>query len=124
MADILQQIMIHKRSEVAAARTRVSEAELERQIRFAPPVRDFAAALRRSPPMGLIAEVKRASPSAGLMREDFSATQIAQTYAENRAACISVLTDEKYFQGHLDYLRQIRQIVDDPRDLILVRDAP
>ena len=124
MADILQQIMIHKRTEVAAARTRVSEAELQRQIRVAPPVRDFAAALRRSHPMGLIAEVKRASPSAGLIREDFSATEVARTYAENGAACISVLTDEKYFQGHLDYLRQIRNMVDVPllrKDFILDR---
>ncbi len=124
MADILQQIMIHKRSEVDAARTRVSVAELERQILIAPPVRDFAAALRRSHPMGLIAEVKRASPSAGLIREDFSATEVARTYAENGAACISVLTDEKYFQGHLDYLRQIRNVVAVPllrKDFILDR---
>ena len=124
MADILQQIMAHKRIEVAEARTRVSEAELLQQIRSAPAVLDFAAALRRSHPMGLIAEVKRASPSAGLIRADFSANDIARTYAENGAACISVLTDERYFQGHLNYLREIRQIVDVPllrKDFILDR---
>jgi indole-3-glycerol phosphate synthase len=122
MADILQQIMVHKRTEVTAARSRVSVAELERQILAAPPVRDFKAALLHNHPMGLIAEVKRASPSAGLIRADFSATVIARTYVENGAACLSVLTDEKYFQGHLDYLRQIRQTVDVPllrKDFIL-----
>ncbi len=122
MAGILQEIMVHKQAEVSAARSRVSIAELERQIRSAPPVRDFAAALRRSHPLALIAEVKRASPSAGLIREDFCASEIARTYAENGAACISVLTDEKYFQGHLDDLRQIRKLVDVPllrKDFIL-----
>ncbi len=122
MADILQQIMAHKQTEVAAARHRVSEAALRSQIPSAPPIRDFAAALRRKHPMGMIAEVKRASPSAGLIRADFSATDIARTYAENGAACLSVLTDEKYFQGHLSYLTQIRQTVDVPllrKDFIL-----
>jgi len=122
MADILQQIMVHKRSEVAAAKSRVCVAELQLQISAAAPVRDFVAALRRNEPMGLIAEVKRASPSAGLIRADFSATEIAQTYAHHGAACLSVLTDEKYFQGHLDYLRQIRITVDVPllrKDFIL-----
>ena len=64
--------------------------------------------------MGLIAEVKRASPSAGLIRADFCATEIAKAYEQSGAACISVLTDEKYFQGHLDYLRQIRAVVEIP----------
>ena len=122
MADILQQIMVHKRAEVTAARQEISVAELQQQILAAPPVRDFGAALLRNHPMGLIAEVKRASPSAGLIRADFSATEIARTYVENGAACLSVLTDEKYFQGHLSYLRLIRQTVDVPllrKDFIL-----
>lgn len=114
MADILLQIMEYKRGEVAAAKLRVPATELERQLASAPAVRDFAGSLRRHHPMGLIAEVKRASPSAGLIRADFSATQIAKTYEQSGAACISVLTDEKYFQGHLDYLRQIRQVVEIP----------
>lgn len=112
--DILQQIMEYKRGEVAAAKTRVAASDLERQLPFAPPVRDFAKSLRQHHPMGLIAEVKRASPSAGLIRADFSPTEIAQAYERNGAACISVLTDEKYFQGHLDYLRQIRSVVQIP----------
>lgn len=114
MADILLQIMEYKRGEVAAAKLRVPAVELERQLASAPAVRDFAGSLRRHHPMGLIAEVKRASPSAGLIRADFCATQIAKTYEQSGAACISVLTDEKYFQGHLDYLRQIRQVVEIP----------
>lgn len=114
MADILRQIMEYKRGEVAAAKLRVSASELERQLASAPAVRDFAGSLRRHDPMGLIAEVKRASPSAGLIRPDFSATEIATTYEASGAACISVLTDEKYFQGHLDYLRQIRAVVQIP----------
>lgn len=122
MADILNRIMDHKRTEIAAARGRVSIAELELLAKQAPPPRDFAAALRAKHPMGLIAEVKRASPSAGLIRADFDPVAIAKTYAENGAACISVLTDEKFFQGHLDYLRQIRAAVDLPllrKDFIL-----
>lgn len=114
MADILRQIMEYKRGEVAAAKLRVAASDLERQLASAPPIRDFAGSLRRHHPMGLIAEVKRASPSAGLIRPDFCATEIAKTYEANGAACISVLTDEKYFQGHLDYLRQIRAVVQIP----------
>lgn len=114
MADILLRIMEHKRTEIAAARDRVSMAELEQQVQLAPPPRDFAAALRAHYPMGMIAEVKRASPSAGLIRADFDPVRIAQTYAAHGAACISVLTDEKFFQGHLDYLRLIRAAVDLP----------
>lgn len=114
MADILRQIMEYKVGVVAAARQRISYGELERQLSGSPPVRDFAASLRNHAPMGLIAEVKRASPSAGLIRPDFSATEIARTYEKHGAACISVLTDEKYFQGHLDYLRQIRATVGIP----------
>lgn len=114
MADILLQIMEYKRGVVASAKLRVPAAELERQLASAPPVRDFAGSLRRHHPMGLIAEVKRASPSAGLIRPKFCAAEIASTYEANGAACISVLTDEKYFQGHLDYLRQIRAVVQIP----------
>lgn len=113
-ADILRQIMEHKRSEIAAAKRRTPQSDLDRQLSQAPPIRDFAASLRNHHPMGLIAEVKRASPSAGLIRADFSPTEIARIYENSGAACISVLTDEKYFQGHLDYLRQIRQVVNIP----------
>lgn len=122
MVDILRQIVDHKRTEVSAARLRVPQNELAQRVHSAPPIRDFAAALHRKHPMGLIAEVKRASPSAGLIRADFSPTEIARSYARAGAACISVLTDEKFFQGHLSYLSEIRQVVEVPllrKDFIL-----
>ena len=80
---------------------------LREQVDTAPVVRDFHAALLCGRP-GLIAEVKKASPSAGLIREEFDPVGIARTYAAAGANCLSVLTDEKFFQGHLDFLRQIR----------------
>jgi indole-3-glycerol phosphate synthase len=114
MATILDEIVATKHREIAEARQRVSLAELERQLRSAPPVRDFRAALEAAPGMAVIAEVKRASPSAGLIREDFDPVAIARIYEQNGASCISVLTDAPYFQGRLDYLRAVRQAVGVP----------
>jgi len=102
----LQEIVAHKRREVderKAARPVVPLAG-------APPVRDFAAALVHDT-VALIAEVKMASPSKGVMRENFDPVDLARTYADNGAACISVLTDERFFRGHDRYLTQIRQAV-------------
>jgi len=77
------------------------------------PRRDFMGALRqpRNGRLGLIAEVKKASPSAGIIRSDFEPVTIAKTYEAAGASCLSVLTDEQFFQGHLDYLKQIRSAV-------------
>jgi indole-3-glycerol phosphate synthase len=111
---ILDQIVATKRSEVAAARRAVGEAQLERQLADAPPVRDFFAPLAQSGPIRLIAEVKKASPSKGIIRADFDPLAIARTYAEHGAACLSVLTDVEYFQGSLEYLRHVRQAVATP----------
>jgi indole-3-glycerol phosphate synthase len=122
--DILQEIVAHKRTEVARTRAAVPASTLQQRTRTAPPVRDFTAALKASHPLGLIAEVKRASPSAGLIRADFDPVAIARTYAEHGAACVSVLTDEKYFQGSLKYLSQIRSAIDLPvlrKDFIIDR---
>jgi len=83
--------------------------ELQRRAAVAPPPRDFVAALRCAPGVALIGEVKRASPSKGLLRADFDPLDLAMTYAANGAAAISVVTDEKFFQGSLDYLAQIRR---------------
>lgn len=122
MADVLEKIVAHKRVEIAAAKEQVSLVELERSLPDAPPVNDFAAAIRNDPNISLIAEVKRASPSAGLIRKDFDPVAIAQTYASAGARCISVLTDEHFFHGHLDFLRAIRAAVDIPllrKDFVL-----
>ena len=77
----------------------------------APPVRDFRAALAGPGPIQLIAEVKKASPSAQVIRADFDPIAIARTYQAHGAACLSVLTDAPYFQGHLSYLARIRASV-------------
>lgn len=114
MQTILDRIVASTRQSVARAKATVPPAELQELLAEAPPPRDFHAALTAGWEVRLIAEVKRASPSAGLIREDFDPVEIAATYQANGAACISVLTDEPFFQGHLDYLRKIRAEVDLP----------
>jgi len=113
LSTVLSDIVRHKREEIAAARERTSEEQLRQQIETASPVRDFRAALEQGQP-GLIAEVKKASPSAGVIRADFDPLEIAQSYEAAGAQCLSVLTDEHFFQGHLDFLRQIRAVVNLP----------
>lgn len=105
----LQEIVAHKRQEV----DRRKAARPEVSLRGAPPARDFTAALRGDR-VRLIAEVKQASPSKGVMRADFDPLDLARTYAENGAACISVLTDEKFFRGHDRYLTEIREATSVP----------
>lgn len=122
MPDILSEIVANTRLEIAAAKARVSAAELQSQLSMAPPVRDFLAAVARPGAVRLIAEVKRASPSKGVIRADFDPISIASIYAAHGASAISVLTDERFFQGRLEYLRQIRAAVDVPvlrKDFIL-----
>src|SRR6476646_11175653 len=108
---ILDEIVASKHREVAAARQRMPLQEMEDQAASAPPVRDFRAALTGPGPIRLIAEVKKASPSARVIREDFDPIAIARTYQGHGAACLSVLTDAPYFQGHLSYLARIRASV-------------
>lgn len=110
---ILDRILAHKADEVAAAKARIPASELRAQVADAPPIRDFIQALHK-PTVSLIAEVKKASPSKGVFVEDFEPLNIAHTYVDNGAAALSILTDEHFFQGHLDYLRQIRQAVPIP----------
>jgi indole-3-glycerol phosphate synthase len=124
MSTILDKIVASKRQEIAAARAHTPEPDLEHRLADAPPIRDFRAALDRPGTVQIIAEVKRASPSAGLLRADFDPVAIARLYAENGAACISVLTDEPFFQGRLSYLAAIRNTVGVPllrKDFILDR---
>jgi indole-3-glycerol phosphate synthase len=108
VATILDEIVATKRQEIERAKAAVPEAVLREKAADAPPVRDFFAALAGPGPIRLIAEVKKASPSKGVIRADFHPAQIARTYQRHGASCISVLTDETYFQGSLDYLRRIR----------------
>lgn len=119
---VLDRIVAVKRREIAEARQRVAETELRRRLADAPPVRDFFAALAKPGPIRLIAEVKKASPSAGVIREDFDPVAIAQIYERHGASCLSVLTDEPHFQGHLDYLTAVRGSVGLPvlrKDFVL-----
>lgn len=113
--SILDAIVRDKRDEVARRRASAPRAELERICAALPPTRDFDGALRATP-VALIAEVKKASPSRGLLAPDrpWDPVGLARTYADNGAAAISILTDEKYFQGRLEYLAQIRAAVPVP----------
>jgi indole-3-glycerol phosphate synthase len=114
MTTILDRIVAYKHEEVAAARRRVPEADLDARVAALPGARDFRAALEVDGIVQVIAEVKKASPSAGVIRADFDPVAIARTYEANRAACISVLTDEPSFQGHLRHLEVIRTAVARP----------
>ena len=117
MADILNQIVEVKRQEVAAARKRVPLDEIRADALSRVLTRDFEGALRRKIAAGrsaVIAEIKKASPSKGLLRADFIPADIAQSYAESGAACLSVLTDRQFFQGQNDYLKQARASCDLP----------
>jgi indole-3-glycerol phosphate synthase len=119
---ILDKIVATKREEIAAAKARVPGAELQRRLVDAPAVRNFFAPLAAPGPIRLIAEVKKASPSKGVIRDDFDPVAIARTYEAHGASCISVLTDEQYFQGSLAYLEAVRAAVKVPvlrKDFIL-----
>ena len=122
MSTILDKIVARKRDEIAQAKSKQPASELRSQLKDAPPVRDFFAALAADGPIKLIAEVKKASPSKGIIRADFNPVEIARSYERAGATCLSVLTDEHFFQGSLEYLPQIRSAVALPllrKDFIL-----
>jgi indole-3-glycerol phosphate synthase len=122
--DILAQIVASKRREIDVSRAKLPEKDLERQLADLPTTRDFHAALAHGPGIRLIAEVKKASPSAGVLRADFDPVAIARIYEASGAAALSVLTDEPFFQGKLEYLTAIRAAVALPllrKDFILER---
>lgn len=110
--NILEEIVWHKEKEVFQMKERRPLAVLKKALDNAPPTRDFVGALRASHQRtglpGLIAEVKKASPSRGILREDFDPVEIAQAYEKGGAACLSVLTDEKFFKGSFENLEAIR----------------
>ena len=112
MSDVLAQIVTTKRAEVAAAKEASPiEALRERAAAQSTPRNFFAAVTRPEGEMRVIAEVKKASPSAGVIREHFDPVAIARNYHANGAAAISCLTDERYFQGSLAYINQIKDAV-------------
>lgn len=116
MNTILDTIIQTKREEVAAARSARPIDELKSAIAGIPRPRNFFTAVTQESkrPVNLIAEVKKASPSAGVIRPDFDPVAIARVYQSAGANALSVLTDEKFFQGHLSYIQSIRQAVDLP----------
>ncbi len=111
---ILDTIVAHKQKELAIEQEQIPLAKLEDQISNLPSTRDFHGAITGCDTVKLIAEVKKKSPSKGIIREDFHPVSIAETYVENGAAAISILTDRHFFAGELDYLRAIRDAVDVP----------
>ena len=120
--SILDEIIATKRREIDDAKRARPEMDLRRAADKAPAPRNFFAALTSPGSIKLIAEVKKASPSAGLIRPDFNAVEIGRTYERHGASCISVLTDEQYFAGSLDNLRDVRAAVGIPclrKDFIL-----
>ncbi len=111
MSDILRRIVAVKESEVAAAKLVALAADVERQANSAAAPRDFVGALRAKIAAGksaVIAEVKKASPSKGVLREHFEPAMIAKSYEQHGAACLSVLTDQQFFQGDIAHMKAAR----------------
>jgi indole-3-glycerol phosphate synthase len=122
VSTVLDKIVAKKREEIATAKAVLPERELRAALADAAPLRDFFGPLAAEGSIKLIAEVKKASPSKGVIRADFHPVEIAKTYERHGASCISVLTDESFFQGSLEYLRAIRAEVKLPllrKDFIL-----
>ena len=131
---ILEEIVLHKKKEVAQMQQELSLASLQQQLNAAPTVRNFLNALQENPNQpSLIAEVKKASPSRGIIRADFDPVAVAQAYERGGAACLSVLTDQKFFQGSFDNLANVRlqvalpllckEFIIDPYQIYLARTA-
>lgn len=117
MSDVLERICADKYEHIAASRAACPPQEMARRAGAAGPTRGFAAHLARSVAdgrYGLIAEIKKASPSKGLIRADFDPPALARAYQAGGASCLSVLTDEPYFQGHDDFLVAARAAVELP----------
>jgi indole-3-glycerol phosphate synthase len=118
--SVLSEILAHKRQELQSAKKLRPVEALRVQAAAAPGVLPFIESLRLGNPPAIIAEVKKASPSKGIIRADLNPVKTAVAYAQHGAACISVLTDEKFFQGSLSLLRKIRHEV--PQIPILRKD--
>jgi len=121
---ILTKIIEEKKREIEAAKDRLPLAEIQKRLTVLPSGRNFKAAISKEHEINLIAEIKKASPSSGVLRQDFSPLKIAQIYRAYGAKAISVLTDEKFFKGKLEYLELVRRNVYLPilrKDFILDR---
>jgi indole-3-glycerol phosphate synthase len=110
MADILNKIVDYKRGELEHARRQISIKDVRNMACDSEPARNFLAGFNKTD-LNIIAEVKKASPSAGVIRKFFDPVAIARSYEEGGAKALSVLTDEHFFQGHLDYLNAIKKVV-------------
>jgi indole-3-glycerol phosphate synthase len=129
--SVLEQIFEHKRGEVAASKARIPLVDLKQMAADAEPPRPFRRALAEAPGLALIAEIKKASPSKGIIRESFDPREIALSYERAGAHCLSVLTDERFFQGSAENLRIAQQatglpclrkdFLDDPYQLVQAR---
>ncbi len=111
MSDILNKILATKKTEIAASKLAVSLDQLQAQAEAQGEPRDFVGSIHKkvmANKPAVIAEIKKASPSKGVIREDFKPAEIAKSYEKAGAACLSVLTDEQYFQGSAAYLKQAR----------------
>lgn len=117
MSDILKKILAVKAEEIRTAQQATPLATMRREAEAMAPARDFVAALKMKTDQGkpaVIAEIKKASPSKGVLREHFLPAQIAKSYAQHGAACLSVLTDRQFFQGDPEFLKQARAACDLP----------
>jgi indole-3-glycerol phosphate synthase len=115
--DILNRILARKQQEITARRQAISIDSLQQRMHEASPPRGFVASLKHRVEQGeaaVIAEIKKASPSKGVIREDFDVVEIAQSYAAGGASCLSVLTDQDFFQGHEDFLIAARSACELP----------
>ena len=114
MLTKLQEIINYKKEELLFKKDKTTEQELEFQIDKQEKPRAFIKTLDKPNQLNLIAEIKKASPSKGLIRNDFNPTELAENYKTGTASCLSVLTDEKYFQGHDKYIKMVKDKVNLP----------
>jgi len=123
LQPLLKEIIWQKKLEIAELQQKMSLASLQRQLTAAPTVRDFFSALQQSPyKPSIIAEVHKALPNQGVIRSDFDPVEIAQSFEKGGASCLSIVTDQKFYQGSFEYLRAIRYRVPLPllcKDFIL-----
>ena len=110
-SDLLKKILAHKVEEIAVRKQKLSGADIKSRVADCPPVRGFELAIQKTIAMGrpaVIAEIKKASPSKGIIRNDFHPADIAKSYEQSGATCMSVLTDIAFFQGTDEHLREAR----------------